>query len=187
MSLKPADTMILFADIQESVVAHAKTNEPAAIRRAAAALAGFARDLSIPAFASVVPFGDGEPRPVDEITAALPALPVLVRHGPQVMAHAPSRAALLGAGRKRAAIAGIASEVVVLHASLDLLAAGIELHVLLDASGGFSARTEQAALRRIEAAGGILSSVASFTTGFAEDFGTPEGKAAMAALVAIMG
>ncbi|MFH6786945.1 MULTISPECIES: isochorismatase family protein [Methylobacterium] len=185
--LVPADVAVLFADLQDSIVGHAATTDEARLRKSAGALAGVARDLGLPAFASVVPFGTDDPRPIAEITAVLPDIPVLTRGGPAVFAHAPSREALLGTGRRVLAIAGVASEVVVLHAALAARAAGLDVHVLLDASGGFSDRTEAAALREIEAAGGITSSVASFATRFADTFETREGQAAMGALVRLMG
>ncbi|WP_288582436.1 isochorismatase family protein [uncultured Methylobacterium sp.] len=185
--LAPADVAILFADLQDSIVGHAATADEASIRKSAGALAGVARDLGLPAFASVVPFGTDDPRPIAEITAALPDIPILKRGGPAVFAHAPSREALLGTGRRVLAIAGVASEVVVLHAALAARSASLDVHVLLDASGGFSDRTEAAALREIEAAGGITSSVASFATRLADTFDTREGQAAMGALVRLMG
>ncbi|GJD52140.1 hypothetical protein OPKNFCMD_4902 [Methylobacterium crusticola] len=186
-NLAPSDVVLLFADLQDSIVGHSATNGEAAIRKAAGALAVLARDLAIPAVASVVPFGTDDPRPLAEITAALPDVPVLARGGPSVFAHALTRDAILGTGRRTLVLAGVASEVVVLHASLRAREAGLAVHVLLDASGGFSPRTEAAALREIEAAGGVTSSVASFATRLADAFDGPEGRAAMAALVSLMG
>ncbi|MET7853658.1 isochorismatase family protein [Streptomyces avermitilis] len=54
---------------------------------------------------------------------------------------------------------GVTSEIVVLHTALDAITAGFEVSVLLDACGGLSPRTEQAAFRQIEAAGGQITSV----------------------------
>jgi nicotinamidase-related amidase len=184
--LSHANVAILFADLQDSIVGHSGTNPEGAIRRSAAALAGFARDLRIPAIASVVPFGTDDPQPIAEISAALPQIRTFARGGPAVLAHPETRDAILHSPRRILAIAGVASEVVVLHASLAARELGFDVHVLLDACGGFSARTEEAALREIEKAGGITSSVASFTTRLADEFRTPEGQAAMGALQALM-
>ncbi len=183
----PADTMILFADLQDSIIGLSGTNDEAAIRKSAAALAGFARGMRLPAFASVVPFGTDNPRPLAEITAALPDIPVFARGGPKIFAHAPTRDALQATGRRTLAIAGVATEVVVLHAVLAARAADYSVFVLLEASGGFSPRTEAAALRSMEAAGAVTGSVASFATGFADEFASPEGQAAMGALTVLMG
>ena len=50
--------------------------------------------------------------------------------------------------------AGCATEAVVLRAALSALERGYRVQVPVDARGGLSARTENAALRQIEAAGG---------------------------------
>lgn len=184
--LKPSDVMILFADLQDSIVEHSATQSEAAIRRSSGALAAFARDLSIPAFASVIPFGTDDPRPLAQITAALPEIPVLSRSGPSVFAHLPTRSALEATGRRVLVIAGAMCEVVVLHAALAARAMAWDVHVLVDASGSFSPRTEAAALQEITAAGGVTGSVASFATRLCDDFGSAEGQAAMRALQALM-
>ena len=49
---------------------------------------------------------------------------------------------------------GCATEAVVLRAALSALERGYRVQVPVDARGGFSARTENATLRQIEAAGG---------------------------------
>ena len=184
--LTSSDLVILFADLQDGIVGHSATTDEPSLRRSAGALAAFAQALSIPCVASVVPFGTDDPQPIVEIAAALPRLPVIARAGPSVFAHAPTRDAIAATGRKTLVVAGVASEVVVLHAALAARAAGLDVHVLLDASGGFSPRTEAAALREMERAGAVSSSVASFTTRLAEDFSTAEGQAAMAALMSLM-
>ncbi|MEU9009443.1 isochorismatase family protein [Streptomyces sp. NPDC048479] len=74
------------------------------------------------------------------------------------------------------------SETVVLHTALDAIAAGFEVSVLLDACGGLSPRTEQAAFHQIETAGGRITSVASFATDLVRDFTTPTGREVIAAL-----
>ena len=184
--LAPADVMILFADVQDQMVGHKSTNHESTIRETAGALAAFARALSIPCIASVVPFGSGEVRPIKEIRKALPDIPVIARNGPSIFAHAPSRDAILGTGRKTMAIAGIATEIVVLHAVLAAREAGMDVHVLLDAGGGITARTEDAALREMERAGAIVSSMISFTTRMTDTFTSSEGEAARKAVEAVM-
>lgn len=74
------------------------------------------------------------------------------------------------------------SEIVVLHTALAALADGYDVIVLVDASGGISERTENAALRQIEAAGGTVTSVASLVTSMVRDFTTPTGRTVITAL-----
>jgi nicotinamidase-related amidase len=66
--------------------------------------------------------------------------------------------------------------VVVLHAVLDACKQGYRVLVPVDACGGLSERTEEAALRQIEAAGAISTSVVSIATKLAPDFTTDVGK-----------
>src|SRR5690242_2804380 len=84
------NTAILLADLQDTIVPHSGTNEEAALRRSAKALAGFARDLGIPSVVSVVPFGTDSPQRIAELREALPDAPIIVRHGPRIFAHPPS-------------------------------------------------------------------------------------------------
>jgi hypothetical protein len=78
--------------------------------------------------------------------------------------------------RKVLVIGGFATEAVVLHAVLDARVQGYEVLVPMDVCGGMSARTEQAALRQIIAAGAITTSVVSIATKLAPDFTTDLGK-----------
>jgi nicotinamidase-related amidase len=78
--------------------------------------------------------------------------------------------------RKVLVVAGFATEVVVLHAVLDARNQGYQVLVPVDACGSMSERTEEAALRQIEAAGAITTSVVSIATKLAPDFTTDVGK-----------
>ena len=84
--------------------------------------------------------------------------------------------ALARPGRKVLVVAGFATEVVVLHAALDARKQGYLVLIPVDVCGGMSERTEQAALRQIEAAGAITTSVVSIATKLAPDFTTDLGK-----------
>ncbi len=63
-----------------------------------------------------------------------------------------------------------------LHAALDAQKQGYQGIVAVDARGGLSERTEQAALRQMEGAGVLISSVVSIATKLAPDFTTEKGK-----------
>jgi nicotinamidase-related amidase len=94
----------------------------------------------------------------------------------------PTNDALAASGRQNLIIAGFATEVVVLHAALTALEKGYRMHVPVDACGGMSARTEDAAFRQIETAGGVTTSVVSLVTALAPDFAQEPGRSAFAAL-----
>jgi nicotinamidase-related amidase len=86
---------------------------------------------------------------------------------------------LQASGRKILVLSGVASEIVVQRTALDALAAGYQVQVAVDASGGINARTEDAAWRRIIAAGGVTTSVTTFAAELAGDFRTDLGGATL--------
>ncbi|KQV19237.1 MULTISPECIES: isochorismatase family protein [unclassified Kitasatospora] len=177
--LSSATVQLHLADLQEGIVELSGTTPPATIRRSVSFLARLVELLDIPATLSVAP-RPGGPAVIEE--ASIPGAPVFVRSGPCAWDDAATRRAVTAHSRRNLAICGVTSEIVVLHTALDAIAAGFEVSVLLDACGGLSPRTEQAAFRQIEAAGGRITSVASFATDLVRDFTTPTGREVIAAL-----
>jgi nicotinamidase-related amidase len=90
--------------------------------------------------------------------------------------------ALVATGRKSLVVAGFATEVVVAHAVRSAIDAGYRVYVPVDACGGMSSRTEDAAFRQIEAAGGVTTSVVGLVAAFAPDFSRSPGKDAFGIL-----
>ncbi|AOR30714.1 hypothetical protein BFF78_06320 [Streptomyces fodineus] len=177
--LSPATVQLHLADLQEGIVELSGTTSPATIRRSVGFLAHLAQLLDIPVTLSAAP-RPGGPAVIEE--ASIPQTPVFVRSGPCAWDDAATRRAITSQPRKNLAICGVTSEIVVLHTALDAIAAGYEVSVLLDACGGLSPRTEQAAFRQIEAAGGRITSVASLATDLVRDFTTPTGQEVISAL-----
>jgi nicotinamidase-related amidase len=87
--------------------------------------------------------------------------------------------ALRATGRPVVVLAGVASEIVVQRTALDALAAGYEVQVAVDACGGIDPRTEDAAWRRITAAGGTTTSVTTLAAELTGDFTTALGGATL--------
>lgn len=85
-------------------------------------------------------------------------------------------------GRRTLVIAGFTAEVVVLQAALDAIAAGYVVYYVVDAVGSRSERTEAAAFRQIELAGGQPCSVMSLSTRLAPDFFRAPGSDVFATL-----
>ncbi|MFF4350383.1 isochorismatase family protein [Streptomyces sp. NPDC001530] len=177
--LSPATVQLHLADLQEGIVELSGTTPPATIRRSVSFLAQLAQLLDIPVTLSAAP-RPGGPAVIKE--ASIPAAPVFVRSGPCAWDDVATRQAITAQPRKSLALCGVTSEIVVLHTALDAIAAGFEVAVLLDACGGLSPRTEQAAFRQIEAAGGRITGVASFASDLVRDFTTPTGRQVIAAL-----
>jgi nicotinamidase-related amidase len=179
--LDPSKTVVLFADLQAGVFELSATNELARLRRAVSALATLARLFEIPVVVTTVPGEGGPARVIPEI-ASVGAPARHERNTTDAFTHEPTRDALLGTGRRTLLVSGVATEIVVQHSALSGAACGFDVQVVLDACGGISTRTEDAALRRLEQAGVVLTSVASVAGQLAADFTQPRGRDAVAVL-----
>jgi nicotinamidase-related amidase len=172
MMLDPKTVQVLFADLQPQIVARSKTNPPDALARSVAVLARVARLLRLPVHLSVVPEGGQPPECIPELARETEGVVQLPRISFSPFFDEATRAAIAATGRPHLVIAGFATEVVVLHTVRDALAAGYRVHVPVDACGGMSSRTEDAAFRQFEAAGGVTTSVVTLVTSLVPDVST---------------
>src|SRR6202163_4515533 len=175
MMLDPNTVQVLFADLQPQIVARSKTNRPDALARSAAVLAQVARLLHLPMHLSVVPEGGQRPELIPELARETEGVAQHLRMSASPFLDEATCAAIAATGRQHLVIAGFATEAVVLHAVCDAIAAGYRAYVPVDACGGLSSRTEEAAFRQIEAAGGITTSVVTLVTALAADYSTDLG------------
>ena len=161
---------VLFLDLQAEIVKNNRTCDTLALH--AGALAKLAALHGLPAIASSVPPGGAY---LPGVLEALPAIPVMPRTFTSAFADNATTAAISATGRRTLIIAGVESEIVVQRTSLDALSLGYAVYVAVDACGGVSARTEDAAWRRIAQAGGVTTSVTTFAAELAGDFTTELG------------
>ena len=131
---------------------------------------------------SVVPEGGQRPELIPELARETEGVAQYLRLSASPFLDEATRAAIAAAGRQHLIIVGFATEAVVLHAVLDAIAAGYRVYVPVDACGGMSCRTEDAAFRQIEAAGGVTTSVVTLVTALAPDFSTDLGRKAFGIL-----
>jgi hypothetical protein len=167
-----AAALVVFLDLQDEIVKNSQTNPLGALRVHAGALAKLAALHELPAFASSVPPGGAF---LPEVLAALPAVQPRPRQYTTAFADSGLTAAIAQTGRRIVVLSGVASEIVVQRTALDAIAAGYTVHVAVDACGGVSARTEDAAWRRIVQAGGVTTSVTTLAAELAGDFTTELG------------
>jgi nicotinamidase-related amidase len=163
-------TAVVFLDLQEEIIKNNRTCERLAGN--AEALAKLAALHGLPAIVSAVPPGGPF---LPGILAALPGAQPFFRTVTSAFDDAATAEAIAGTGRRTLVLAGVASEIVVQRTALGALAAGYRVQVAVDACGGVSARTEDAAWRRITQAGGTTTSVTTFAAELAGDFGTELG------------
>jgi nicotinamidase-related amidase len=180
--LDPANAVVLFADLQAGIIERTRTNELARLRRAVSALAKLAQLFDIPAIVTTAPAEDGVARVTPEISAALGELQQYMRTTTDAFLHAATRDAIAKTGRKNLLVAGVATEIIVQHSALSGAARGLGVQVVVDACGGLSARTEDAAFRRLTQAGVVMTSVASIAGQLAGDFTQPKAGQAIGIL-----
>jgi nicotinamidase-related amidase len=182
LPLDPKNTVILFADLQAGILELSATHDPVRLRRAVAALAKLARLFEIPAIVTTATGESGEPRVTPEIAASLGPLPQHVRNTTDAFTHAATRDAIAQTGNQTLLVAGVATEVIVQHSALSGASRGYQVQVIVDACGGLSPRTEDAALRRLVQAGIVTTSIASIAGQLAGDFTQAKGGQAIGIL-----
>jgi hypothetical protein len=176
------DVQILFADLQPPIIARSKTNPFRSIMASAAVLADIGSILRIPMLFSVVPDSGKAPELIPELAGHAHAANTLPRTSANPMLDPATVTALARNERETVLIAGFATEVVVVHAALGAIERGYKVAVPVDVCSGMSERTEAAAVRQIEAAGGITSSVVWLATALTPEFGQPPGAQVFEAL-----
>jgi nicotinamidase-related amidase len=180
--LDPANTVVLFADLQQGIIELSATNEVTRLRRAVGALAKLAKLFGIPAVVTTAPAQGGIPRVTPEIASALGELPPNTRTTTDAFLDHATHSSIARTGRKTLLIAGVATEIIVQHSALSAAAQGMHVQVAVDACGGLSLRTEDAALRRLVQAGVITTSIASLAGQLAGDFSLEKGGQAIGIL-----
>jgi nicotinamidase-related amidase len=169
------DVQIVFVDLQPDLVDSSITVDPKVITKAAGALAEIGKLLDIP-MTCIVPRGAKEGELLAELKPFASAETTLNRVVTSPFMAPEIVDALAANQRKTLIVAGFATEVAVLQTSLDAIASGYKVFVPVDAIGSWSERTETAATRQIEAAGGTLTSLLALTLRLTPDLSRSPGK-----------
>jgi hypothetical protein len=182
------DVLVLLADLQGGIADLPLTVPEAQLKRSVGALMRLVAIFDLPKLITAVPGGDGQVSPLmPELEAGRSDAPIFVRTTPNAMNDADIRQAIESGGRRTILVSGVATEVAVLLPSLTLAAEGYDVHVIVDACGGVSPRTEDAALRRLTAAGVKTTSVPTLVGELAGDFREARGQQAIGVLFALAG
>jgi len=178
--IDPQDVVILFADLQAGIVELTQTNPLPRLKTAVLALAKLAKLFSMQAIVSGIQGEDGSPAKVlPEIAQALGELPTHHRTTCDSFLNPDIVAAINSTGRKTLLIAGVATELAVQLPALTASDRGYRVYVVLDACGGMSERTEQAALLRMTQVGATAVSVMALAGEIAGDFHRPAAQQAI--------
>jgi nicotinamidase-related amidase len=169
--IDPKDALILFADLQAGIVELTQTNPPERLRRGVRALAQLAKLLEIPVIVTGVRGEDGSTaKVISEIGEVLGTLPTHHRTTCDSFLNEEIVSAIEATGRKTLLISGVATELAVQLPALTASDKGYRVYIVLDACGGMSERTEQAALLRLAKAGATAVSVMTLAGELAGDF-----------------
>jgi len=181
--IDPQDAVILFADLQHGIVELTSTNPLSRLKAGVCGLAKLAHLFEIPVVVSGIRGEDGSPAMVlAEIEAALGPLPTHHRTTCDSFLNDEIVAAIEATGRRTLLISGVATELAVQLPALTASDRGYRVYVVLDACGGMSERTEQAALLRIAKAGGTAVSVMTLAGELAGDLREPKAQQAVGIL-----
>ena len=186
--IDPNDTLVLFADLQAGIADKPLTIPYAHLQKGVSALAQTAKLFDLPVIVSAIHGQDGsDAKIMPEIGQALGELPTHYRTSADSFENEAIKAAMEATGRKTILISGVATEIAVQMPALSASDAGYRVFVVVDASGGFSQRSEDAAFHRILQAGASTVSVAALALEIAGDFRQPKGRQAMTILSELTG
>ncbi len=178
--IDPQDAVILFADLQAGIIELSQTNPLPRLKTAVLGLAKLAKLFEIPVIVSGIQGEDGSPANVTpEIAQALGPLPTHHRITCDSFLNPAILSAIEATGRKTLLISGVATELAVQFPALTAASLGFNVFVVLDACGGMSDRTEQAALHRIAQAGATTVSVMTLAGEMAGELNTPKAQQAV--------
>jgi nicotinamidase-related amidase len=170
-AIDPADAVVLFVDLEHGIMELTQTNPLEKLRRAVSGLARLARLFEMPVIVSAVRGESGSPAEITpEIAEGAGPVPTHHRTTCNSFLDAEIVASIESTGRRTLLIAGVATELAVQLPAITAAELGYRVYVVLDACGGISERTEQAALLRITKAGGATVSVMTLAGEIAGDF-----------------
>jgi nicotinamidase-related amidase len=112
--------------------------------------------------------------PIPQLRAALGDYPTYDRTSINSWEDVEFRKAVKATGRKKLIMTALWTEACLTFPALDALAEGYEVYVVVDAVGGTSVAAHEAALRRIEQAGGKMISVAQMFCELQRDWARAE-------------
>ena len=175
----PDNAAMLLIDHQIGTMAWTHSHDISLVKTNALKLARIAKAVSMP----VVLTASME----DQVQG--PLLPELAQILPEAFAQRVKRPGIINAmhhegfnkavkatGRKRLFVAGITTEVCVLFPVLQMLEEGYEVQVSADASASWSKYGDDLALRRMENAGAVITTVDQIIAELAIDWTSPNGQ-----------
>jgi len=177
------DTVLLLVDLQIGIAELSKTISLERLKKGVLGLSKLAKVFGMPAIVSGVAGQDGTaPTMLTQINEGFGDFTVYQRTTADSLRNEAIASTLQASNRRTLLISGVSTEVAVQLPALTAADLGYRVFVVIDACGGISERTEQAALQRISKGGGAMVSVMSLAGELCGDFHTPEAKSAIGIL-----
>jgi nicotinamidase-related amidase len=174
-----SDTVVLFADLQDGIANLPLTMPIERLRKGVFHLAKLARLFDLPVFVTAVPTAEGAPKIMPEIEQGCGQTKVHLRTTADSLRNSAIAEEIRSSRRKTILLSGVATELAVQLPALTGIDFGYRTLVVVDACGGTSERTEDAALRRIVAHGGSTVSIVTLAGEMAGDFREPKAQQAI--------
>lgn len=160
--LTPADCAVLLVDEQAGLAFAAGSQDRQVLRSNAVALARTAVAFHIPVVVSTSASKVYSGPLMPPLRAVLPDVAPIERRSMNLWEDEAARNAVRATGRNTLVVAGLLTEACVSFPVLSALADGYRVFVVTDACGGLTVASHEAALRRLEQAGAVLTSWLQF-------------------------
>jgi nicotinamidase-related amidase len=178
--IQPKDCIVLFADLQQGIIELTRTVPIDRLRKGVKGLAKLAKIFDLPIIVSAVAGEDGSPATITpEIAEGYGTYSIHHRTTANSLLNEEILALIKNSGRRTILIAGVATELAVQLPATIAAEHGFQAVLVIDACGGMSERTEQAALARTAQAGAVTTSVMTLAGELAGDFRQPVAQAAI--------
>ncbi|SDA11558.1 hydrolase [Sphingomonas sp. NFR15] len=160
--LTPADCTVVLVDEQAGLAFAAGSADRQSLRSNAVALARTAVAFEIPTVVSTSASKVYSGPLMPPLRAVLPNVTPIERRTMNLWEDDAAKAAVVATGRKTLVVAGLLTEACVSFPVLAALADGYAVRVVADACGGLTPASHDAALRRMEQAGAVMTSWLQF-------------------------
>jgi nicotinamidase-related amidase len=181
--LKPGDCALLLIDHQAGLAFGVESADRQQLQNNTVALARTAKAFDLPVVISTSATKVYSGPLMPPIQAVVPEVHVIERRNMNLWEDEAARQAVLSTGRRRLIVSGLLTEACVSFAALSALADGFEVFVVADACGGLTAVGHEMALRRMAAAGAMMTSWIQILLEFQRDWTRHETYAAARAIV----
>ncbi|UYB53325.1 isochorismatase family protein [Xanthomonas sp. AM6] len=160
--LTPAECALVLVDAQAGLAFAAGSADRQSLRSNIVALARTAAAFAVPVVVSTSASKVYSGPLMPPLRAALPDIAPIERRNMNLWEDDAARAAVVATGRRTLVVAGLLTEACISFPVLSALADGYKVHVVADACGGLTAASHDAALRRMEQAGAVMTSWLQF-------------------------